>query len=238
MKPTKIVTTIVLITMTTACAPDPFKWLKPRKKVHTSTSTFTPEAPKKTEKKEDVCASEKDTSIAPDAKVQKKVIDVYRKFERVIRYGCQGEVKSDEMETYEFPEYRMTLWPAGNIRAEHYRVDLTNRTTCNSYNQTDSAISGLFQIFTNFGENLLNGDKPNLAFTVNTSPTLLHLHVQKNLDNYLDYKFYSCTKVSDAKPCESPRLMERGTLILTVNYHEESHPEQIRKVDDCQPQPQ
>ena len=189
----KFVISLVAISAVSACAPK------------------KPSAPKV-----GACKTANDTSIAADRSVTKQTIQVFGSRQRVIRKDCSGRVKSDKIESQEAVyKQGVTVEPKGQFtEADTHGY---NRTTCDSAN-TISIGKALSEMFSFFGSK----SKPFFQFTPHTSPTFFGGgHVRKNADNYIDYEFTRCVqKSADQKTCLKSETLEKGTLILTVNYSE------------------
>ena len=171
---------------------------------------------KKKASKVEACKTAHDTSIAPDRIVERKTIQMFGSRQRVIRKNCAGVVTSDKIESQE-ATYKdgVTVNPKGQFaEAEAHGY---NRTTCDTAD-TSSIGKALTEMFGFFGSK----SKPFFQFTPHTSPTFFGGgHVKKNADNYIDYQFDRCVqKSADGKTCVKSETLEKGTLILTVQYSE------------------
>jgi hypothetical protein len=209
MKLTKIVIGIVLFTSISACSLNPFDWFKsdPVK------LKWTPTPIKWDLKLNGGCSTENDIALQPGTQVQHQEVEINRKFQRVIRHGCNGEILSDTVVTTDQPDGHVTIGTAQEIKALAYMATVRNRTTCNGTTRTYA-----------MPENETAERKPSARLHINTSPTLLHLHVLKDRENYLDYEFFSCSEITAARDCKDKSSLEKGTVILKVNYVEETLP--------------
>jgi hypothetical protein len=185
---------------------------------------------KKKAAKVEACQTAHDTSLAPDRIVSRQTIQMHGSRQRVIRKNCAGVVRSDKIESQE-ATYKdgVTVDPKGQFaEAEAHGY---NRTTCNTAD-TSSIGKALTEIFSLFGSK----SRPFFQFTPHTSPTFLGGgHVKKNADNYIDYEFDRCVQKSeDGKSCLKSETLEKGTLILTVQYSE-SFIDQPQELQDACP---
>ncbi len=201
MRWTRIVTGFAVITSMTACGP-PAEWFK----VKRSRTDFHSNV-HQTEHKPS-CATEDDTSVASAASVRHGEVNVERVFQRVVRRDCKGVLKNDQIETVSSPNasfYIETL-NAG----DHLTAEVNDRATCNTIIRPVS-----------------NG---RIKFTVDTSPTLFYLHINKDKENYLDYQVTLCP---EAGTCDKGAVVEKGTVILKVNYSEKTIPETQEITETC-----
>jgi hypothetical protein len=100
---------------------------------------------------------------------------------------------------------------------------ITNRTTCSS--QTTDPLN-------QFGHDILDAvvkAAPTLHFTIDTSPTAFNLQVDRERDNYIDFEFYTCP---NRGKCEKWTTVEKGTMVLKVDYSEATLPD-TKEVSDC-----
>ncbi len=177
------------------------------------------------------CETKADQSLAPDRKIQRKTINVKMERQRVIRKDCTGKVTWDGMEKVTYPTTEIVLTPVKSWTGlGGSPVSAHNRTTCTSPGaEWDAFITKLFLFgwVTDVADGLKNlAGFPRMRFSVDTSPTNSSMHVKKNQDNYIDYEFAYCAeKESDERGvatniCKKTESVEKGTLILTVNYTE------------------
>lgn len=180
------------------------------------------------ENKDVGCITQDDTKIEDESKVQKQTVTLKREFQRVQRKNCEGQVISDKEETVTEPRGMIEIKPLGELQSSTYVYDwVRNRTTCKGRRNYDA-----------FRNNFIV-QKPapmqsNIAssFTISTSPEAFSsLYVMKSRDNYIDYRYYACTGKEGAY-CDTQKVLEEGTLILTVDYKEERK-DGIKEIDDC-----
>jgi hypothetical protein len=218
MQRTKIVTGIVIFSCLIACG----------KRHHKA----PPVAPVEPRPKPASCATEMDQSLDPARKVQRKTVELRRQRQRTIRRDCDKRVVSDGMELIEMPMRELVILPLSTKEAG-LTGSAYNRTTCSG------AGAGLGRVLVTMifpWTALLEGNRSQIKLTVNSSPTFDHMHVRKFQDNFIDYEFVRCLKMSD-KNCAQTETAERGTLVLTVNYLELPDIETPREKDNCQQDP-
>lgn len=169
------------------------------------------------------CASKDDTSLDPQRVIQRKTINLKMEKQRVVRKDCSGNVISDGMEKVTTPYLDIELTPtktwAGKSVASPY-----NRTTCTGPGaELEKLLLSFFGVglITEAYDGVRNSlGFPRVRFSVDTSPTTSSMHVRKNADNYIDYEFEGCAQRKRNGECEKRTSVEKGTLILTVNYTE------------------
>lgn len=213
----RILTSLVLITMLTACGP------RDKKTKISERSGPPPAAPKKPappKPSAPSCATANDQSLADGAVVQRQTIQVRMEKQRVIRKSCKGDIVSDKMEKVTYPEATVVLQPKSWMGLGKTMASVFNRTSCSGPGlQFESILETALGL--NLWQNIKDNAKnaigfPKARLKVNTSPTVSNMHVRKNQDNYIDYEFLSC----EADTCLKTKSMEKGTLIITVQYSE------------------
>lgn len=191
------------------------------------------------------CPTKNDTSLDPKRAVQRQTISVKMEKQRVIRKDCDGKVTSDRMEKVTFPTTDIVLtptkWWAGSMRGTPVSVE--NRTTCTTPGmEWDKKLMMLL-----IGQGTATGvwdyvrdaaGFPRIRFSVDTSPTNSSMHVKKNQENYIDYEFGYCEEMAlspEGQKCKKMKTIEKGTLILTVNYTENLDVGGIKEIQnsDC-----
>lgn len=218
----RILSCLVISTMVGACAPL-LPWSK-KKPARASSPAPAPQtggsddsAPK--------CATRADTSLAPDRVVQRKTIIVKMEKQRVIRKDCKGAVTSDSIEKVTYPNQEIELTPVKKWPGKSTALPF-NRTTCAGPGlELEAFFLKAFLgigLLTDVADDLRNSlGFPRVRFSVDTSPTLSHMHVRKNADNYIDYEFQNCEQKNSVDgTCAKANSVEKGTLILTVKYSE------------------
>lgn len=175
------------------------------------------------------CPTANDQSLAPDRTIVRKTIDMTGTRQRVIHRNCSGKVVSDKIRTdqastpngIKIPPSR----PLTDAQAQGF-----NRTTCNTIRE--DAWHNMFS----FGNRRSNSE---FRFSPHTSPTFFGSgRVKKNADNYIDYEFTRCVERSaDGQTCARTETLEKGTLILTVNYTERTIDEPLEIKDVCEQKP-
>jgi hypothetical protein len=169
------------------------------------------------------CSSKDDVSLAPDSIVQRKTINLKMEKQRVIRKNCEGQVTSDGMEKVEIPYQTIEITPTKKWPGKSY-ANPYNRTTCTGVGAEFEALFWRllgFGLITDAYDGIRNNlGFPRVRFTVDTSPTTSSMHIRKNADNYIDYDFVRCAKKDAKGECTETASVEKGTLILTVNYTE------------------
>jgi hypothetical protein len=228
----RILSCLVISTLSSACAPM-LPWPMKKSAPHAKSSPPAP-APKNGgggggggggEKSSPKCATRMDISLAQDRVVQRKTITVKMEKQRVIRKDCDGKVSSDSMEKVTYPNQEIELTPLKKWPGKSTTLPF-NRTTCSGPGLELEAIflKALFGIglITDAADGVRNlMGFPRVRFSVDTSPTLSHMHVLKNADNYIDYEFQNCEQRNSVDgTCMKANSVEKGTLILTVNYNE------------------
>lgn len=117
--------------------------------------------------------------------------------QRVIRYNCQDQVISDEIESVKTPIEHLSIHPKVSDQLYSSSFDnLTLNTSAGSIvNYTD--------------------------FTIDRNPGLLNLEVQVGT-NQIDYKFYYCrqrlTAPNEGTCAHAPELQESGSIFIKVSY--------------------
>ena len=173
-----------------------------------------------------VCVTKDDQSLAPERVVQRKTVELRREKQRVIRKDCSGNVISDKMETVVEPRadvvIKPTQWWSG---FNAFPSSVYNRTTCSS---TAGVLDLERMLLLSMGIGVLeemgrNAKSklgfPSVEFTVHTSPTVSHMHVRRDQENFIDYEFSTCAE-KNGETCLKATPVERGTLVLTVKYSE------------------
>lgn len=252
----------VILTLVIACGPKP-------KKKHPAAPPPPPEQNQPPPKKkggpfirvtfgnsrpsDEVCSTRDDKSAAPDRVIQRQTINLKMEKQRIVRRDCKGDLRSNQMEKVTFPKTEIiikpTKWWAGAFGGTP--VQAYNRTTCTTPGaEWDKLLYALL-----FGEGIPTAyyDKfmnnvgfPRLRFSVDTSPTNASMHVRKNTDNYIDYEFSYCKKHDkdsegrETNHCLEFQTVEKGTLILTVNYTENLDIGGVKEYQDppCEKEPE
>jgi hypothetical protein len=136
-------------------------------------------------------------------------VEILRQYQRVVRLGCGGVVKSDRIETVKAPTQNVKITP-------------------DSYEGLYS--SSFFNVRT--------GSRPAIAnhtnFVVDYSSGWLNMHVELGR-NVVEYKFYRCSEWQGppgSQTCKTSSIYERGTVVLDVGYTEE-HLGGVRTIDEC-----
>lgn len=251
MKATRIVTGIVLLTTVSACGFNPFK----RIKTETTEIHFTsPKMPTITTSSDWLtigkaeCKTKDDTSLIKDQPEQHKTITVARNSQNVLRRDCQGNKISEKIEVVQSPSAEVILTPVGQFEVNDFTIDLVNRTTCDSdtggaalkhllldaivKTATASPATQVKDTANNWLTNLFGESKktPSYQFSANTSPTFFDLDVDKDRDNFIDYEFFGCDSLKDGE-CLNKKSLEKGTLVLKVEYSEATLPGTLERVD-------
>jgi hypothetical protein len=196
------------------------------------------------------CATKKDTSLDPAREIQYQTIDLKMQRQMVVHVDCNGHEIRRAVEKVTTPSKEIVLTPGKSTTADTLKglggtnySSAYNRTTCTSSGAgnalTKIFLLPFFALQMNDDQNQSKAGHPRLRFNVNTSPTFLDMHVQKNEANFIDYEFTNCPTppAGDAKPsaqCAKPTSVEKGTLVLTVNYTEDNLPGS-KEVKDCTP---
>ncbi len=258
----RLLSSLVVFSLITACGP-----IIPHKKKRPSSAPPPPPAPAAPAQAEpkrggpfitvtfgnsrpqnSECSTKDDKSLGQDRKIQRKTIDVKMEKQRVIRKNCQGVVTSDGMEKVTFPYTEIILTPVKTWSGlGGSPVSAHNRTTCTGPGaEWESLIAKLFLFgwVTDTVDGLKNlAGFPRMRFSVDTSPTNSSMHVKKNKDNYIDYEFAYCAeKEKDERGattgvCKKIQTVEKGTLILTVNYTENLDVGGVKEVNENCPAP-
>jgi hypothetical protein len=208
----------------------------------TSGQTGTPAVQ---ERSDPGCSTINDTSLDPARVVQRKSVALKLEYQLVSHKDCSGREIKRGIEKVTLPQEEYVLTPAGNNWGDWWkrlggtdRSTAYNRTSCTDSGSGDTLIKILaLPLF--LPQIAADGVKdvaghPRMRFYINTSPTALDMRVIRNRDNYIDYEFSKCESAGSA--CTKPTSVERGTLILTVNYSE-NNLTGVKDVSDCQPQP-
>lgn len=175
------------------------------------------------------CPTANDQSLAPDRTIVRKTIEMTGTRQRVIRINCNGQVRSNKIETQQASSPNGVKVPPSrplvDAEASGY-----NRTTCNTIRE--DAFHNLFS----FGNRRAD---PVFKFSPHTSPTFFGTgRVKKNADNYIDYEFTRClAKSADGQTCTKTESLEKGTLILSVIYSERNIEEPLEIKDVCEQKP-
>ena len=157
-----------------------------------------------------------------------KNISITREYQRTIRYNCDGSVKSDELETIASP-HGGDLIISPKVVQENKRTEykghwkIINRSFCEGrtsyrFNDPDMYKAVLF---------------------LDMSPGFFSFQITAG-ENFLDYDFYACSKVDENDVCLEKGIQENGTVILNVEYKENTRPgsrEFHPTEDDCKPKP-
>ena len=134
------------------------------------------------------------------------VVQLTRKFQHVIRYDCQGKIKSDQIETVASPVFPVQIQP--DVSEHLWSSDFLNETT----NSSPHCTSGID------------------TFNVDYSYGWCNMHVVSGV-NTISYKFYYCDHIiteTDAdgnvsnKCADEPDIREEGTALLRIFYAEET----------------
>jgi hypothetical protein len=186
------------------------------------------------------CQTKSDTSLDPARKIQRQTINVKMEKQRVIRKDCTGNVTSDKIEKVTMPSSDILLKPAGWWIGQGIGMPY-NRTTCTGpgfeLERVLLTAVGVGVVDTLADSARNNAGFPSVRFKVDTSPTVGAMHVRKNADNYIDYEFQKCTEKNSEGACSKTESLEKGTLILTVNYTENLDIGGVKEVPaiDCPP---
>lgn len=117
--------------------------------------------------------------------------------QRVIRYNCQNQVISDQIESVKTPIEHLSIHP--NDSAQLYSSRFENRSLNTS--------AGSIVNYTDF--------------TIDLNPGLLNLEVQVG-SNHIHYEFYYCTRLLPAphqgQCAHTPELREAGSIFINVTY--------------------
>jgi hypothetical protein len=188
------------------------------------------------------CATSNDKTLDPTRAVQRKSIDLKLERQMVVHQDCDGHEIRRGVEKVTLPSTEIILTPAKKTLAEWWGsfgggsyATAFNRTTCTDAGAGNTLTKLLLLPF--YAGQMMGDDLksamgfPRVRFTVNTSPTLLDMHVQRGQDNYIDYEFTKC-EGGDATLCPNSKVIEKGTLVLTVNYSEDTLPG-ASEVKDC-----
>lgn len=218
MQWTKIVTGLVVFSCLVACGKRPHKYAAPP-----APADPAPRAPK--------CATENDQTIDPAHAVQRKTVDLRRQRQRIIRRGCNQKLESDGMEKTIYPETDLIITPI-MVKDKRLTGSAYNRTTCKGEGM---GIGKLFTALVSPFQTWFESDKSQIKLVIDTSPVEDHMHVRRGRDNYIDYEFRKCLDKSrpEGVSCVKSEVVERGTLVLTVNYSELPDIETPREIVDC-----
>ncbi len=237
----RFLTGLILFTNLVACGPKEKTKLRTRSTPPPATpNKSTPPAPTPapTSKRASSCETAEDQSLSSEAVIQRQTIQVRMEKQRVIRRDCKGDVISDKMEKVAMPETEIELRPKSWMGFRKTLASLFNRTTCSApgfqiENILETAMG--LNLWRDIKDNAKNAfGYPRARLTVSTSPTVSYMHVRKNQDNYIDYEFVGCEIKGEDGVCKKSKTIERGTLILTVQYTENLDIGGVKEIkEDC-----
>jgi hypothetical protein len=195
----------------------------------------------------EACSTRDDASLAKDRLVQRDQIRIERVFQRVVRYDCDHKVKSDRTETVQSPFVAYTLKPKSLwLGTSVFSSSAYNRTACSTQGlPLDDIVGLLITPLTSLAKAEWQGLKTKLGFpsielTLDTSPTVGHMQVDRDRKNYIDYEFTKCLDAKESedsngknvRECVKSEPIEKGTLILTVKYSERTL-SNTKEIDEC-----
>lgn len=157
-----------------------------------------------------------------------KNISITREYQRTIRYNCDGSVKSDELETVASPH-------GGEIIISPKAIQENKRTEYKGHWQIIN--SSFCEGRTSYRFN--DPDMYKAVLFLDMSPGFFSFQITAG-ENLLDYDFYACSKVDENDVCLEKEIQENGTVILNVEYKENTRPgsrEFHPTEDDCKPKP-
>ncbi len=136
-------------------------------------------------------------------------VEITRSYQRVIRLGCGGVVKSDRVETVKSPTQNVKISPDsydGIYSSDFYNTKTRSRPATASYTN----------------------------FVVDLADTWLNMRVELGR-NVVEYKFSRCSEWQGppgSQTCKTPTVYESGLVVLEVGYTEE-HLTEVRTINEC-----
>ncbi len=136
------------------------------------------------------CEKLSKTDYASESNPYKETL--IRKQQRVIRYNCKGEIRSDKIETINSVSRIYTLEPKETKNL--YDFDAVNKTTNSKAGRLGAFNQGIF--------------------TLDLAPTIFNIKAIEGV-NEIAWSFYYCSKLNSDKRCiGNPELKESGTLYI------------------------
>lgn len=136
-------------------------------------------------------------------------VEILRQYQRTVRTGCNGVVKSDKIETVKAPTQNVKITP--------------------------DSFDGIYSsAFYNTRTNSTPAIANHTNFVVDYSYGMFNMHVELGR-NVVDYKFYRCSEWQGTPPnqtCKTPVVYESGTVVLDVGYTEQTL-EGVRTINEC-----
>ncbi len=183
------------------------------------------------------CPSRKDFSVDKKRVIERRQVTLERQVRQIVRKDCANNILSERPEDIKKPVAEIILTPRAWLGSfKGASVYIFNRTTCSGpRSEMTKTWQSLKFDRTSFDEQ----GKPVLRFLVNASPTEEQMHVAKHAENYIDYEFAGCAEedLTADGSCSRAVSVEKGTLILRVNYGEQTL-DQPQEVVECESRPE